>query len=269
MKKSIIITLAVTLCALTSCEKNNTSIPEAAVSPADKPLAAAISAEITTEPTSAKPSVTTVTSVTNDTTIVSAETNNEETHVSDTNTTHLENETAENNAFSAGISNGNVYTSEFAGIRIKIPENGYFLNSDDLHTHYIMPTRFMSEAEKEIYSTGTLDAAACYGEDIDNVKYVNVWFFNTKLRYPDAPDITAAEFMQRNELSFSPDIEATDISAPETIELCEKSYIRASYTVSDQNNVIYVRRINDDYIMAIRTSGFSPEDFESKLEAVN
>ena len=272
MKKSIIITLAATLCALTSCGKNNTSFPEAAASLSDKPNTAAISAEITTEPTSAKPSETTVTSVTNvtnDTTIVSAETNNEESQVSDTNTIHLENGTAENNAFSAGISNGNVYTSEFAGIRIKLPENAYFLNSDDLHTHYIMPTRFMSEAEKETYFTGTLDASACYGEDFENVNYVNVWFFNTKLGYPDDPDITAAEFMQRNELSFSPDIEATDISAPETIELCDKSYIRASYTAFDQNHVIYVRKINDDYIMAIRTSGFSPEDFESKLEAVN
>lgn len=76
MKKSIIITLAVTLCALTSCGKDNVSFPEAATSPADKPNAVAISAEITTELTSAKPSETTVTSVTNDTTIVSAETNN-------------------------------------------------------------------------------------------------------------------------------------------------------------------------------------------------
>ena len=65
-------------------------------------------AEITTELTSAKPSETTVTSVTNDTTIVSAETNNKEAQVTDTNTAQLENETAENNAFSAGISNGNV-----------------------------------------------------------------------------------------------------------------------------------------------------------------
>ena len=269
MKKSIIITLAVTLCALTSCGKDNVSFPEAATSPADKPNAVAISAEITTELTSAKPSETTVTSVTNDTKIVSAETNNKEAQVTDTNTAQLENETAENNAFSAGISNGNVYTSEFAGIKITIPENVHFLNSDDLNTHYIMPTRFMSEAEKETYFTGTLDASACYGEDMENAKYVDVWFFNTKLRYPDAPDITAAEFMQRNELSFSPDIEATDISAPETVELCGKSYIKASYTVFDQNHINYVRRINDDYIMSIRVSGFTPEDFESRLEAAN
>ena len=86
MNKSIIITLAVTLCALTSCGKDNVSFPEAATSPADKPNAVAISSEITTELTSAKPSETTVTSVTNDTTIVSAETNNKEAQVTDTNT---------------------------------------------------------------------------------------------------------------------------------------------------------------------------------------
>ena len=269
MKKSIIITLAAALCALTSCGKDNVSFPETAASPADKPNAVAISADVTTEAATAKPSETTVTSETNDTAAVSAETNNEEVQVSDTNTAQLENKPAEDNTFSAGVSNGNVYTSDFAGIKITLPENAGFLNSADLDTHYIMPTRFMSSAEKETYFTSTLDASACYGEDLENVKYVDVWFFNTKLRYPDDPDITAEEFMQRNELSFSPDIEATDISAPETVELCGKSYIKASYTVFDQAHVNYVRRINDDYIMAIRTSGFTNDNFESRLEAAN
>ena len=77
-------------------------------------------------------------------------------------------ETVQNNAtvyngFKSSAVNGNVYTSEYAGIKITLPEDANFLDVDNLHTHYIMPTRFMSEDEKSFYMTGELDASACYG----------------------------------------------------------------------------------------------------------
>ena len=168
-------------------------------------------------------------------------------------------------AFTSGVSNGNVYVSDYAGIKITIPEDASFLDEANLNTHYTMPTRFMSAEEKSFYMTGIIDAACCYG---DEIKRVDVWFYNTKLRYPETPDISAEEFMQRDELNFSSDVDVTDITTPERVSICGNEYIRASYTAFSQAHISYARRIDDNYIMIIRTSGFSADDIESRIEAL-
>lgn len=180
--------------------------------------------------------------------------------ITESGVTPAQTETPAADSFTPGVSNGIVYTSDYAGIKITLPEDGSFLNEADLDTHYIMPTRFMTEEERTFYKTGVLDATACYS---DAIKRVDVWFYNTKQRFPDAPGISAEEFMQCDELVFDPEIEVTDIGNIETVNICGKNYARACYTSFSQNRVSYVRRIDDDYIMVIRTSGIAPAEFES------
>lgn len=261
-KKSIIITFAAALCALTSCGKNVVSMPEMAASPADNTSTTAISAEAVTAPKTESSPVTTA-ALPEDTTAATVSETIPEVTEAAVNETGYKNAT-EYNGFRSSTVNGNVYSSEYAGIKITLPKEANFLDVDNLHTHYIMPTRFMSEDEKSFYMTGELDASVCYG---DAVNRVDVWFYNTKQRYPDNPDMSAEEFLKADEMDFSPEVDVTDIVGPESVSICGKDYAKVSYNAFSQAHITYARRINDDYIMEIRTSGFTAEDFESCIEA--
>lgn len=269
-KKAIIITFAAALCALTSCGKDVVSLPDMAASPADNTNAAAMSAAavttVNTESTTAakaaasnnKTAETAISESAAEVTPTAAVTEaSQETEA-------LQETAAENNSFKKGVSNGNVYTSEYAGIKITLPEEAHFLDEADLYTHYTMPTRFMSEDEKAFHKTGVLDACVCYD---DAIKRVDVWFYDTKLRYPDTPDISAEELLRRYELTFSEDTEVSAIGTPETVDICGKSYVRVNYTIYSQDHISYARRIDDEHIMLIRTSNLSAEEFESFIEA--
>ncbi len=264
-KNTIIITFAAALCALTSCSKEVASLPDMAVSPADNTSAVAISAGTELAAKAESSPVTTTAALLEATT--AATTASEA--ISEDVQAPAVSETVQNNAtvyngFKSSTVNGNVYTSEYAGIKITLPEDANFLDVDNLHTHYIMPTRFMSEDEKSFYMTGELDASVCYG---DAVNRVDVWFYNTKQRYPDNPDMSAEEFLKADEMDFSPEVDVTDIVGPESVSICGKDYAKVSYNAFSQAHITYARRINDDYIMEIRTSGFTAEDFESCIEA--
>lgn len=176
-------------------------------------------------------------------------------------------ETVQNNAtvyngFKSSAVNGNVYTSEYAGIKITLPEDANFLDVDNLHTHYIIPTRFMSEDEKSFYMTGELDASACYGYAVNRV---DVWFYNTKQRYPSNPDMSAEEFLKTDEMDFDPETEVSDVAGPEYVKICGKDYVKVSYTAFSQPHITYARRIDAEHIMEIRTAGLTAEDFESRI----
>ena len=170
--------------------------------------------------------------------------------------------------FTQGVSDWNVYTSDYAGIKITLPETAHFINSDDLYTHYMMPTRFMYDDEKKRYLTGVLDATASYGNDMEDVKSINVWFYDTKARFPENPDLSAMEFTELEVLNFT-DIDVSDVSTPDEVTLCGENYVKTSYKAFEHPHIDYVRRIDEDRIMVIRTSGFTADEFESRLEAVN
>ena len=272
MKKNVfIISMAAALCALTSCGRELTSFPDMAASPADNTNAVAISAGSSdsnkSESTEPKTEVTAPTEQK-----AAAEVQNGGENIPQSENVTAANivvtdisEPAAKKEFTNGVCDGNVYISEYAGIKLTLPEEASFLNVDDLYTHYTMPTRFMSEAEVSFYKTGILDACASYYGAMSGV---DVWFYDTKLRYPDAPDMSAEEFMKRDELDFSPEIEVSDISDVETVNICGENYAKASYTSFSCPRITYARRIDDDRIMVIRTSGISADDFEGRFESL-
>ena len=262
-KNAIIITFAAALCALTSCSKEVGSLPDMAVSPADSTSAVAISAGTELAAKAESSPVTTTAAMLEATT--AATTASEA--ISEDVQAPAVSETVQNNAtvyngFKSSTVNGNVYTSEYAGIKITLPEDANFLDVDNLHTHYIMPTRFMSEDEKSFYMTGELDASACYGYAVNRV---DVWFYNTKQRYPSNPDMSAEEFLKTDEMNFDPETEVSDVAGPEYVKICGKDYVKVSYTAFSQPHITYARRIDAEHIMEIRTAGLTAEDFESRI----
>ena len=103
---------------------------------------------------------------------------------------------------------------------------------------------------------------------MEDVKSINVWFYDTKARFPENPDLSAMEFTELEILNFT-DIDVSDVSTPDEVTLCGENYVKTSYKAFEHPHIDYVRRIDEDRIMVIRTSGFTADEFESRLEAVN
>ncbi|MCR4795834.1 MAG: hypothetical protein K5898_11860 [Ruminococcus sp.] len=181
------------------------------------------------------------------------------------NSSQYDNSSNAKTAFDMGRIEGSTYISDYAGLKLKFPENAEFLDDSNLYTSYMMPTRFMSEEERAHYKTGVIDASVTYGEAYNKV---NVWFYNTKLRYPENPDISAEEFLQLEEMDYTSDFEVTDICGPERISLGGNEYVKISYTVSSYPHIAYARRIDDENIILIQTSETPANDFESRFEAI-
>lgn len=256
MKKiTAIIAFAAAVCTLTSCG-NNTTAPNAESSAVTTIAAVSETSPQLTEETEL-----------NTEEAASAETDVSETYTEVSEETVSQSDSSERFEIKKGTSEGNVYISDYAGIKLTLPETAHFLDEADLYTHYMMPTRFMSPEDKDFYLTGILDASASYSEDTDSVKMADVWFYDTKLRYPETPDISPEEFIRRSELELT-DIEVTDVSGPEEVTISGVSYCKASYNAFSQHHISYARRIDDEHIMVIRTSGFSAEDIEKRIESL-
>lgn len=275
-KNTFMITLAAALCALTSCGRELSSFPDMAASPSDNTKAVAISsgndnnaaAEKASEKTTENDNTAKTEKAAVETAVDDNSSKAENTSEAASETVYEnkeKSETAAKKEFTKGRADGNVYISDYAGIKLTLPEEASFLDEDNLYTRYMMPTRFMSEEERNLYMTSVIDASVTYDEA---VKCVDVWFCNTKQRYPETPDISVEEFVKNDELDNDPEIELTDIVGPENVSICGENYVRVSYTAFSVRHVTYARRIDDDYIMEIRTSGISADNFESRVEAI-
>ena len=169
-------------------------------------------------------------------------------------------------AFDKGRIENNAYISDYAGLKLVFPENADFMDEANLYTQYMMPTRFMSEEEKKHHLTGVPDLSVTYG---DSFSRVNVWYYDLKQRYPDEPDMSIEEFIQREELNYSPNFEVTDIQGPEKITLGGNEYTKISYICSSYPHITYYRMIDNDNLVAVQTSDASAEDIESRFEAIS
>ena len=171
---------------------------------------------------------------------------------------------ASGTAFRQGTVGGNVYTSEYAGFRFTAPEGTQFLDRDGLFTDYMMPCRFKTPEEKKYYLTGIYDASVTY----DNAEgSVRVWFYNTKLRYPDAPNMSAEGFVQ-SYFEENTDGGITDICGPEAVTLGGQEYLRVTRKCFSVPSAVYVRRIDSDFIVMIEACGTAADDFEARFTAI-
>lgn len=175
---------------------------------------------------------------------------------------------AEGTAFRKGVSNGNVYTSEYAGFKFTAPTDTSFLNEDDLYTYYYMPARVMSDEEKKVYFTGIADAVGTYANAEGRVE---VKFINTKLRYPDTPNMSEESFLNDYLESGLAGTVYTYVSGPEIVTLGGKDYYMMRTESNGYLKNVYVRRIDENFMVEILASGSAvadEADFAGRFEAV-
>lgn len=175
---------------------------------------------------------------------------------------------AEGTAFRKGVSNGNVYTSEYAGFKFTAPTDTSFLNEDNLYTYYYMPARVMTDEEKKVYFTGIADAVGTYANAEGRVE---VKFINTKLRYPDTPNMSEESFLNDYLESGLAGTVYTYVSGPEIVTLGGKDYYMMRTENNGYSNNVYVRRIDENFIVEILASGSAvadEADFAGRFEAV-
>ena len=255
MKKTLII-LAFTaaICSLTSCD-NKVSLPS----------------QINASPTynnSSADEKTTEGSVPD--TIIDTDARPADEVVEEIETRPAETEKPENAApaeavFKKGVSEGNIYTSEYAGFRIVAPEDAEFLDEADLYTEYMMPTRFMYEEERDYYLTAVKDASVSYGDPHGSI---SVWFYNIKERYPKTENMTAEDFIQREFRNDHGSGDLEEINGPDAVNICGKEYLRFSSVSSTDPYSTYVRKIDDTYMVMISATGSAADDIESRFEAI-
>lgn len=167
--------------------------------------------------------------------------------------------------FTKGVSNGNIYTSEYAGFRLVAPEDSEFLDEANLYTEYMMPTRFMYEEERDHYLTAVKDASVSYHDPYGSI---NVWFYNIKERYPKTEDMSAESFIQREFRNDHGKGDLEEISGPDAVNICGKEYLRIASADSSNPHSSYVRKIDDTYIVVINAVGSAVDDIESRFEAI-
>lgn len=177
----------------------------------------------------------------------------------------FEDATPEKAEFSKGVSNGNTYTSEYAGFRLVAPENAEFLDEANLYTEYMMPTRFMYEEERDYYLTAVKDASVSY---YDPYGSISVWFYNIKERYPKTEYMTAESFIQREFRNDHGKGDLDEINGPDAVNICGQEYLRISSVDSANAYSYYVRKIDDNYIVVINAIGSAVDDIESRFEAI-
>ena len=167
--------------------------------------------------------------------------------------------------FTTGVSNGNTYTSEYAGFRLVAPENAEFLDQANLYTEYMMPTRFMYEEEKTYYLTAKKDASVSYYDPYGNI---SVWFYNIKERYPLTENMSAESFIQREFRNDHGKGDLEEINGPDAVNICGQEYLRISSVDSSIAYSYYVRKIDDEYIVVINARGSAVDDIESRFEPI-
>ena len=247
MKKTAIITaLAAAMCALPSCDRQ-VNIDQDSYDSASE-AANAVTAAADTEK-------------------ITASTDNAAGGEQDEDTSNTVSyaDTVAGTAFSNGIVEGRVYISEYAGIRITAPEGAQLLSAEEVYTDYMMPTRFMNERDKEVYFTGIEDAEICYS---DMGGRISVWFYNVRLRCPLTPDMSAEEFLNRR---FDEDYEKSGdpvVHTTETVIIGGQEYIKAVRTGVINDNAVYARRIDDDFIMIVNATGNAAADMENIIETI-
>ncbi len=175
---------------------------------------------------------------------------------------------AEGTAFRKGVSNGNVYTSEYAGFKFTAPADTSFLNEDNLYTNYYMPSRVMTDEEKKVYFTGISDAVGTYSNAEGRIE---VKFINTKLRYPDTPNMSEESFLNDYLESGLAGTVYSYVSGPEIVTLGGKDYYMMRTESNGYFNNVYVRRVDENFIVEIIASGTAvadENDFANRFEAV-
>ena len=178
-------------------------------------------------------------------------------------------------AFKKGNVEENVYSSEFAGIKFTAPDEWSFKSDEDIKAQKQLTTANMNAELRKISAMEITDAALI---NSDNTKAIDFTYSNVSLKYPENSGLSDEEFLDRD--IFMGNLEeykenyGLKLSDPEKVTLGGKEFTKFMILkdVENSDDIIYIGRIDDDFILTIAAYGGAVTDtaaFESCFEAMN
>ena len=261
MKKAALFTaLLLTLCSFTACGDDSSS------EKADKSNSSSSTEETTAE----------------------KETEAETTEADEENTTESDDEktsqpaAAENTDFKRGTVDGDIYTSDFAGMKFTAPEGWTFAGDDYILS--MMNISLDTVGDDLAVNKAILDQVAIYDAmcvDQKTGANVIIEFENLAKEVPDPDKYTVDDCIESldKQLSAMSAI-AYEKKSTETVTLADQEYTRVIYKADVNANgisttmeqVFYVRREGKFLVCIIASNGQSNEDmttFEKNFEAID
>lgn len=177
-------------------------------------------------------------------------------------------------AFVKGNVEGNVYTSEYAGIKFTAPDEWKFKSEEDIFNEQQQMLSGMTGELKRIAAMEITDAAIFNDKTNKNIDFT---YSNVKLKYPDESGMTEEEFLDKDifmgNLKEFKESYGLDIKDPEKVKLGNKEFTRFRIVNAEKgDDVLYIGRIDDDFMLTIAAYGGAASDdsaFESCFEALD
>lgn len=173
-------------------------------------------------------------------------------------------------AFKKGKIEGNVYTSEFAGIKFTLPDKGVsFMSEEDL-ANMVKQSINMTSGEDRRRMMSKITEAEIF--DIRTSTLLDISYYNLNMLAPENLEMKEEEFFREMIMPFADSI-GVSVTEPVEKELGSRKFIMLK--MGDEKKTapaeyLYVSRIDKDFIIFITACpGIigSQEDFENCFEA--
>ena len=168
----------------------------------------------------------------------------------------LNSASAEGTNYTKGAVKDGLYVNDYAGIKVKIPENLHLASDTELKALVDSSVSYYTDEKNKAFEAGTVwDGWITNDGNIDNIF---VRFINTKVAFPGASDVSADDvldiFKARNDGSEAKYLDRTNVTLAGTEyrrEIC--SFEGSAYNLPFFY-YYYARKIDDDMICLISIS---------------
>lgn len=174
----------------------------------------------------------------------------------------------EGTAFKKGKIEGNVYTSEFAGIKFTLPEGLEFMKQEDLDNMFRQALEMTSGEDRRRIMTKVTEAEVIHPA---TRTMLDVSYYNLSQLCPDKLEMTEEEFFKNEIIPFVGNM-GVKVTDPMTVDLGGREFtmvIIGDIKKTAPREYLYVSRIDEDFIIFITACPgdlCSQEEFESWFE---
>ena len=173
--------------------------------------------------------------------------------------------------YTEGIFNDGVYTNEYAGLKIKMPDGFVEIGADDREEMFMYAVNSTPEGENKTRLLATeYDAGFWMGGET-----IHIYFLNTWLGSSEGPDYTEEEYLNDYLKFTANDLEKDGMAVTQNdivkVVLGGKEYSRGELVMEANGKEIhlyyYVRRLDDNLMVMIEADSMSDKraDFYEQL----
>ncbi len=180
---------------------------------------------------------------------------------------------AEGTDFKRGVVDGNVYTNEFAGIKLTAPDDWKFADDETILQMMNLgaETAYSDNADlvKKIVEQATISDALCMNST--STQNITITYENLNKNIVLNTDTTAEDYYSilETQLAAITSIKYTKKSGPETIQMAGKDFLKAVFK-AEMNNMeleqAYYLRREGDFILLISCTAYNMDDDISTFE---